>query len=185
MYANVNDFRENNFFPVFGCILENSLENILQCLEQRKIKKKKSKTHCKKIRNPLQIAIPPPQSTINPPQTTIKKPTNPPSQQNPLRSTARAMTATAPILRPLRLALIQAQVPPRRPQPRAHRPHQPSRQVRIWGGRERERVEKESREREQRESERVFRKMVYGKFFRKPFSKIFLRIFRSNYKQFL
>ena len=28
MYANVNDFRENNFFPVFDCILENSLKNI-------------------------------------------------------------------------------------------------------------------------------------------------------------
>jgi hypothetical protein len=57
MFANVNDFRENNFFLVFGCIPENSLENILHCLEQRKMKKKKkSETHCKlqtHHRNPL------------------------------------------------------------------------------------------------------------------------------------
>jgi hypothetical protein len=104
MIANVNDFRENNFFPVFDCILENSLKNILQCLEQRKMKGKK------KNRNPLQSANPPPQSTKNPPQTTIKKPTNPPSQH------------------------IRARVPPCRPQSQAHRPHQPPRRVWIWGG---------------------------------------------------
>jgi hypothetical protein len=69
MFANVNDFRKNNFFPVFGCILKNSLKSILQCLEQRKMKKKKNQK---------------PQSTGNPPQTTIKQLTNPPSQQNPL-----------------------------------------------------------------------------------------------------
>ena len=35
-------------FPVFDCILENSLKNILQCLEECKMKKKKnSETHCK------------------------------------------------------------------------------------------------------------------------------------------
>jgi hypothetical protein len=43
MFANVNDFWENNFFPVFGCNLENSLKNILQCFEQRKMKKIKIK----------------------------------------------------------------------------------------------------------------------------------------------
>ena len=74
MFANVNDFKENNFFLVFGCIPENSLKNILQCLEE---KKKNSETYCK-------VQNPPPQSIVNPPQTTIKKPTNPPSQQNPL-----------------------------------------------------------------------------------------------------
>jgi hypothetical protein len=31
------------FFPVLGCIPENSLKNILQCLEQHKVKKKKKK----------------------------------------------------------------------------------------------------------------------------------------------
>jgi hypothetical protein len=30
------------FFPVFDCILENSLKNIFQCLGQRKMKKKKN-----------------------------------------------------------------------------------------------------------------------------------------------
>jgi hypothetical protein len=44
MFANVNDFRENNFFPVFGCIPENSPKNILQCLMQCKMKKKKKPT---------------------------------------------------------------------------------------------------------------------------------------------
>jgi hypothetical protein len=53
-------------FSVFYCILENSLKDILQCLKQRKMKKKK-----KKFRNPLQSANPPPQSTDNQPQTTI------------------------------------------------------------------------------------------------------------------
>jgi hypothetical protein len=51
MFANENDFRENNFFPVFGCILENSLKNILQCLVQRKMKKKK-KTQLETHYNP-------------------------------------------------------------------------------------------------------------------------------------
>jgi hypothetical protein len=50
MFANENDFRENNFFPVFGCIPENSPKNILQYLVQRKMKKKKTHTqseiHC-------------------------------------------------------------------------------------------------------------------------------------------
>jgi hypothetical protein len=63
---------------VFGYILENSLKNVLQCLEQRKMKRKE-----KKNQKP-NAAIPPPQSTINPSQTTIEKPTNPPSQQNSL-----------------------------------------------------------------------------------------------------
>jgi hypothetical protein len=89
-------------FSVFVCILENSLKNILQCLEQSKMKIKINK---------LETAVPPPQTTENPPQTTInnpqthhhsktrnpttvnhrksttnhhKQPTNPPSQQNPL-----------------------------------------------------------------------------------------------------
>jgi hypothetical protein len=31
MFLDENDFRENDFFPVFSCILENALENILQC----------------------------------------------------------------------------------------------------------------------------------------------------------
>ena len=44
MFANENDFREIFFFPVFGCILKNSLKNILQCLEQRKNEKEKKKT---------------------------------------------------------------------------------------------------------------------------------------------
>jgi hypothetical protein len=40
MFANVNDFRKNNFFfSVFGCIPENSPKNILQCLMQCKMKK--------------------------------------------------------------------------------------------------------------------------------------------------
>jgi hypothetical protein len=95
-------YKKTFVFSVFVCILENSLKNILQCLEQRKMKKKKKK---------LETAIPPPQTTGNPPQTTInnpqthhhsktrnpttgnhrksttnhhKQPTNPPSQQNPL-----------------------------------------------------------------------------------------------------
>ncbi len=58
-------------FPVFDCILENSLKNILQCLEERKMKKRK-------FRNPLQSANPPLQSTDNQPQTTIiANPANP------------------------------------------------------------------------------------------------------------
>jgi hypothetical protein len=32
MFSNENDFRKNDFFfSVFGCILENAPENILQC----------------------------------------------------------------------------------------------------------------------------------------------------------
>jgi hypothetical protein len=42
------------FFPVFGCIPENSLKNILRCLEQRKMKKKKKK----KIQKPTQKCKP-------------------------------------------------------------------------------------------------------------------------------
>ena len=79
-------------FPVFDCILENSLKNILQCLEQCKMKKKKKK----KKRNPLQSANPLPQSTDNQPQTTItanpanpqtSKPTNPANPQTHHHST--------------------------------------------------------------------------------------------------
>ena len=85
MFANVNDFRENNFFPVFDCILENSLKNIFQCLGQRKMKKKKKKSET------IANANPPPQSTVNPPQTTIKKTHKPtitakPTQLNPLQT---------------------------------------------------------------------------------------------------
>ena len=78
MYANVNDFRENNFFPVFDCILENSLKNIFQCLGQRKMKKRKNQkplqmqtlhrkstaNHHEKTHKPT-ITIPP-QSTAKP-----------------------------------------------------------------------------------------------------------------------
>ena len=60
---------------------------------------------------------------------------------------------------------------------RSDRPRQPPRRVQIWGSTERERAENESRERaenERAENEQrtrcEFRKMVYGKFFRKPFS---------------
>ena len=31
MFSDENVFRENDFFSVFGCILENALKNILQC----------------------------------------------------------------------------------------------------------------------------------------------------------
>jgi hypothetical protein len=31
MFSNENDFRENDFFSVFGCILENASKNILHC----------------------------------------------------------------------------------------------------------------------------------------------------------
>jgi hypothetical protein len=31
MFSDENDFRENDFFSVFGCIPENAPENILQC----------------------------------------------------------------------------------------------------------------------------------------------------------
>jgi hypothetical protein len=31
MFLDENDFKENDFFSVFGCILENTPENILQC----------------------------------------------------------------------------------------------------------------------------------------------------------
>ena len=31
MFSNENNFWENDFFSVFGCILENAPENILQC----------------------------------------------------------------------------------------------------------------------------------------------------------
>jgi hypothetical protein len=31
MFSDENNFRENDFFSVFGCISENALENILQC----------------------------------------------------------------------------------------------------------------------------------------------------------
>jgi hypothetical protein len=60
-------YRKTFVFSVFVCILENSLKNILQCLEQRKMKIKKKK---------LETAIPPPQTTGNPPQTTINNPQN-------------------------------------------------------------------------------------------------------------
>ena len=66
------------FFPVFGCIPENSLKNILQCLEQHKIKIK-----IKKFINPLQSANPPPQSSDNQPQITIKKTHKPTITANP------------------------------------------------------------------------------------------------------
>ena len=31
MFSDENDFKENDFFSVFGCIPENVPENILQC----------------------------------------------------------------------------------------------------------------------------------------------------------
>ena len=34
MFSNENDSRKNDFFSVFGCIPENTLENILQCCEK-------------------------------------------------------------------------------------------------------------------------------------------------------
>ena len=37
MFSDENDFKENDFFfffSVFGCIPENTLENILQCCEK-------------------------------------------------------------------------------------------------------------------------------------------------------
>jgi hypothetical protein len=70
MFANVNDFKENNCFPVFDCILENSLKNIFQCLREHKMKKRKKE-------ETTANANPPPQSTVNPLQTTVKNPTNP------------------------------------------------------------------------------------------------------------
>ena len=86
MYTNVNDFKKNNFFPVFDCILENSLKNIFQCLEQRKMKKwKKLETHYK-CKSTTAIHC---KSTANHhkknPQTTI---TAKRTQSNPLQSTA-------------------------------------------------------------------------------------------------
>ena len=51
-------------------------------------------------------------------------------------------------------------------------------------GEQRQRKRKESRAEQSRAYACFGRKMVYGKFFRKPFSKILLRIFRSNYKHF-
>jgi hypothetical protein len=151
-------YRKMFVFSVFVCILKNTLKNILQCLEQRKMKKKKI------IRNRNLTAA-------NPPQTTVKQPTNPPSQQNPLHqnqkqtnqnpqiitimgnigswrtsTSEREMVARArahrfssnPDLGRLRSQTGSrrlrsgdgSRVPPRRP--RAHRLHQPPRQVRIW-----------------------------------------------------
>ena len=106
-------------FPVFDCILENSLKNILQCLEQRKMKIKENlETYCKvqtHHRNPPIINSKPasqqtrkPTNPANPQTHKSSKPTNPPSQH------------------------VRAQVPPRRPQSRAH--HQLPRRVRIKGG---------------------------------------------------
>jgi hypothetical protein len=70
-------------FPVFDCILENSLKNILQCLEQRKMKKENSETHCKvqtHHHNPLIInRKPPSQQTHKPSKPTTTSPTAPPS----------------------------------------------------------------------------------------------------------
>jgi hypothetical protein len=57
-------YRKTFVFSVFVCILENSLKNILQYLEQSKMK----------INKKLETAIPPPQTTGNPPQTTINNP---------------------------------------------------------------------------------------------------------------
>jgi hypothetical protein len=83
MFANINDFRKNNCFPVFDCILENSLKNIFQCLGERKMeKRKKTKTTAN--------ANPPPQSTVNLLQTTVKKthkPTAKPTQSDPPQPT--------------------------------------------------------------------------------------------------
>jgi hypothetical protein len=31
MFSDENDFRENDFFSMFGCISENAPKNILQC----------------------------------------------------------------------------------------------------------------------------------------------------------
>jgi hypothetical protein len=111
----------------------------------------------------------------------FSSPTAPPSS-SPTSSTA----SSGPDLgRRLRFG-EGSRVPPRRP--RAHQPHQSSRRVRIWGGRERElrqgrkRELRKSREKESRVErvECVFWKMVYGKIFRKPFSYFSLTIFRST-----
>ena len=37
MFSNKNDFRENDFFSMFGCIPENALENILQCCTKDRV----------------------------------------------------------------------------------------------------------------------------------------------------
>jgi hypothetical protein len=37
MFSNENDFRENDFFSVFGCIPKNAPENILQCCMKDKV----------------------------------------------------------------------------------------------------------------------------------------------------
>jgi hypothetical protein len=104
MFANVNDFRENNFFPVFDCILENSLKNILQCLEQRKMKKKKKKKKKKKIQKPTAKCKPTTvihyKSTANHHKKTHKLTitANPPSQEThkPTITARPSSSPTAP-----------------------------------------------------------------------------------------
>ena len=78
-------------FPVFDCILENGLKNILLCLEQSKMKEKKrkenSETHCKvqtHHRNPPIINRKPPSQQTQ--QTS--KPTNPANPQTHHHSTS-------------------------------------------------------------------------------------------------
>ena len=83
-------------FPVFDCILENSLKNILQCLEQRKMKIKENlETYCKvqtHHRNPPIInSKPPSQQTrkhANPQTQQTRKPTNPANLQTHHHSTS-------------------------------------------------------------------------------------------------
>ena len=136
-------------FPVFDCILENGLKNILLCLEQSKMKEKKrkenSETHCKvqtHHRNPPII-------NRKPPSQQTRKPANPQTQQTckPTITERPSSSPTAPssimsssstassgldlgLLRsqssPIRARVPprrpQPQAPPRCPQPRAHRP---------------------------------------------------------------
>jgi hypothetical protein len=58
--------------------------------------------------------------------------------------------------------------------------------VARWLGtvRRREQTVRKRESRDSREMRSVFWKMVYGKIFRKPFSSIYITIFRSNYKRF-
>ena len=39
MFLDENDFRENDFFSVFDCILENDQKNILQCYAKNRVKR--------------------------------------------------------------------------------------------------------------------------------------------------
>jgi hypothetical protein len=129
-------------FPVFDCILENSLKNILQCLEQRKMKKENSETHCKVQTHhhnpPIINRKPPSQQTHKPSKPTTTSPTAPPSTtSSPTHHQQTRNPANPQTHKPSKPANPQ---PPANPKPRPHRPitsnpkpaHLPATHHQIW-----------------------------------------------------